>query len=56
VKGLEAVSKAASDSVKAAAKRDDLIRKAHASGHTIRTIAFVTDLSASRIHQIIHHR
>jgi hypothetical protein len=56
MKPLTAVRRAAANSVAASARRDDLIRQAHADGSTIRTIAEATGLSPARVHQILHHR
>ena len=56
MKSLTAAKRAAANSLAASARRDDLIRKAHTEGSTIRAIAAATGLSSARIHQIIHHR
>lgn len=47
---------AAAKAVEASRKRDDTIRKYHADGVSIRTIAECVGLSSSRVHQIIHGR
>ena len=53
---LNSAGRAAVKAAAASERRNELIRKAHAEGSTMREIARATGLSHSRIHQIIHGR
>ncbi len=47
---------AAAKAASASKERDDAIRKAHAAGCSIRSIAAAVELSSARVHQILHGR
>lgn len=51
---LTAAGRAAAKAARASRERDQAIRTAHKAGNTIRAIAAVCGLSASRVHQILH--